>query len=99
MSKHLSREQVCQIPNLLKEGYTTREIADYFEVTTMAIRNIILQERWKKYSDEDGHPDRCPDCGSMVVDDLKPCLFCSIANLREQEKRLKVKPNQYKRIL
>jgi len=73
----LTPEQVCQVPQLIEDGLTVSAIARKFLVTPAAIRNVILEERWKRYSDEPvGRPDRCLDCGAMVLDDTKPCLHC-----------------------
>jgi len=74
----LTPEQVCQVPELMK-GHTISEIARRFEVTPAAIRNVITQERWKRYSNEPpGKPARCSGCGGLLVDDSQPCLACSL---------------------
>jgi hypothetical protein len=74
----LTEEQVCQVPELMLDR-TVSAIARHFGVTPAAIRNVIQEERWKRYSDElPGKPDRCPDCGALVLDDTQPCLACSL---------------------
>lgn len=88
MRSKLTPEQVCQVPELRREGHTRSAIARMFGVTPAAIRNVILEERWKRYSDEPaGKPDRCPDCGGMVVDDTKPCLHCEMERASQNAKQ------------
>ena len=83
-AQKLSEAQIRQIPKLLEQGYTISAIARMFGVTPAAVRSVIVEEKWKRYTDEPpGEPDRCPDCGAMVLDDTEPCRGCVVKRLKE----------------
>ena len=42
----LTKEQVLQIPTLIKHGYTQLEIANHFNVSRRAIQFILNGEHW-----------------------------------------------------
>ena len=45
-SKMLTKEQVLQIPTLIKKGYTQLEIANHFNVSRRTIQFILNGEHW-----------------------------------------------------
>jgi len=78
--RKLTPEQICQVPGLREGGHNISEIARGFGVTPAAIRRIIEEETWLRYRETDeppGKPDRCPDCGGKVANDLEPCRVCT----------------------
>jgi hypothetical protein len=86
-AQKLSEVQIKQIPKLLEQGVTISAIARMFSVTPAAVRGVIVEEKWKRYTDEPpGEPDRCPDCGAMVLDDTQPCRGCMVKRLKEGQK-------------
>ena len=79
--RKLTPEQICQVPKLREAGKNNSEIAREFGVTPANIRRIVEEKTWLRHQETDeepGKPDRCPDCGGMVVNDLEPCLRCSL---------------------
>ena len=89
-ARKITPTQICQIPELLKQGESISGIARTLGVTAAAIRSVILEEKWKRYTNEPrGMIDRCPDCGTMVVDDTKPCMTCIVNRRMEQDRLLR----------
>jgi len=68
----LTEEQVLEVPELLNQGVSISAIARKFGVSGSSIRRIIAEKVWLR----GGKPDRCPDCGGLVLDDSRPCLKC-----------------------
>ena len=84
----LTPQQICRIPVLLDRGETISSIARIFEVTSPAVRSVILEEKWKQYADEPQAVSvRCLGCGGKVVDDTKPCLVCILERKKEQSRK------------
>lgn len=78
-NRRLSAEEVLKVPRLLRDGHTASSISRLYGVSPAAIRNLIQEERWRRFSDEPpGQPERCPDCGGMVADDTLPCHVCDL---------------------
>jgi len=87
----LTPEQVCEVPELLEQGFTAHEIAELFEITVYGIRSVIRDKRWEKYKSPDETPGqvaRCPDCGGLVKDDRKPCMPCDFRRRAKLKREL-----------
>lgn len=84
----LTQEQICQVPILVEE-LGISGVARKFDVSPPAIRYVIDHQLWKQYSNEIGHPDRCPDCGGLVLNDMEPCPLCSTRLFEKNKKQLK----------
>ncbi len=78
----MTPEQLCRIPALRKDGRNIQEIAAEIGSSVNDVRDAIVSKAWERYYEEPGHPDRCPDCGGMVMDDTQPCAYCSLAKAR-----------------